>query len=181
MADHEAQIHRQESASGVAPGSMRCAQWDQLASRRSLCQSCIPVRRSKFVTASGRAPDGRRRRLLVEDHVFAFGRRGSCISQGRTVRVNISLIDGWAEAWERAGGQYYPKLQISVPFTPVPGRRLLGSRPQQLLAAAEAVTEQNELSSRHITFINQADRQAEGTERRGWLIRARHPVSLVQS
>src|SRR4051812_45866573 len=32
---------------------------------------------------------------------------------------------GWAEAYERAGGQYYPKLQISVPFTPANGRRLL--------------------------------------------------------
>src|SRR5258708_2980322 len=32
---------------------------------------------------------------------------------------------GWAEAYERAGGQYYPKLQLSVPFTPVPGPRLL--------------------------------------------------------
>ena len=28
---------------------------------------------------------------------------------------------GWADAWERAGGAYYPKLQIAVPFTPVPG------------------------------------------------------------
>ena len=32
---------------------------------------------------------------------------------------------GWADAFERAGGSYYPKLQIAVPFTPVPGRRLL--------------------------------------------------------
>ena len=65
---------------------------------------------------------------------------------------------GWAEAWERAGGQYYPKLQIAVPFTPVPGPRLLGSRPQQLLAAIEAVTVQNDLSSAHITFIDEAGR-----------------------
>ncbi len=34
----------------------------------------------------------------------------------------------WAAAWERAGGDYYPKLQIAVPFTPVPGRRLLTAR-----------------------------------------------------
>ena len=76
---------------------------------------------------------------------------------------------GWAEAWQRAGGHYYPKLQVAVPFTPVPGPRLLGHRPQQLLAAAEAVTVQNGLSSAHITFIDEA-----GTtecERRGWLIR----------
>jgi uncharacterized protein len=76
---------------------------------------------------------------------------------------------GWADAWERAGGQYYPKLQVAVPFTPVPGIRLLGSRPQQLLTAIEAVAIQNEMSSAHITFIDDAG--AAECERRGWLIR----------
>jgi predicted N-acyltransferase len=56
-----------------------------------------------------------------------------------------------------------------VPFTPVPGPRLLGDRPQQLLAAAEAVTVQNEISSAHITFMD-GDAAAEA-ERRGWLMR----------
>jgi len=76
---------------------------------------------------------------------------------------------GWADAWERAGGEYYPKLQVAVPFTPVPGPRLLGSRPQQLLAAIEAVTVQNGMSSAHITFID--DSGVSECERRGWLIR----------
>ena len=76
---------------------------------------------------------------------------------------------GWAEAWQRAGGAYYPKLQVAVPFTPVPGPRLLGSRPQQLLAALESVTVQNDLSSAHVTFLEGAD--ADEAERRGWLIR----------
>jgi uncharacterized protein len=76
---------------------------------------------------------------------------------------------GWADAWERAGGEYYPKLQVAVPFTPVPGPRLLGSRPQQLLAAIEAVTVQNGMSSAHITFIDEPG--AAECERRGWLIR----------
>jgi predicted N-acyltransferase len=76
---------------------------------------------------------------------------------------------GWAEAWERAGGQYYPKLQVAVPFTPVPGPRLLGNRPQQLLAAIEAVVVQNEISSAHISFTDGAG--AAEAERRGWLIR----------
>ena len=75
----------------------------------------------------------------------------------------------WADAFERAGGRYYPKLQIAVPFTPVPGRRLLGAWPQQLLAAAEAVAQQNGLSSAHVTFIDEAG--AGECERRGWLIR----------
>jgi predicted N-acyltransferase len=85
-------------------------------------------------------------------------------SQGEYVFDHV-----WADAWERAGGAYYPKLQIAVPFTPVPGPRLLGSRPQQLLAAAEAVTVQNELSSAHITFVEEPD--AQEAEARGWLIR----------
>jgi predicted N-acyltransferase len=77
---------------------------------------------------------------------------------------------GWAEAWERAGGQYYPKLQVAVPFTPVPGPRLLGTRPQQLLAAIEAVIVQNDISSAHITFSD--DSAISAAEQRGWLVRS---------
>ena len=76
---------------------------------------------------------------------------------------------GWADAWQRAGGNYYPKLQIAVPFTPVPGPRLLGARPQALIAAAEAVTVQNGLSSAHATFI--APDEVAEFEAREWLIR----------
>jgi predicted N-acyltransferase len=76
---------------------------------------------------------------------------------------------GWAEAWQNAGGAYYPKLQVAAPFTPVPGPRLLGRAPQQLLAAAEAVTAQADLSSAHITFLDAAG--AAECERRGWLMR----------
>jgi hypothetical protein len=76
---------------------------------------------------------------------------------------------GWADAWQRAGGEYYPKLQVAVPFTPVPGPRLLGSRPQQLLAAIETVTVQHDMSSAHITFIDEGG--ASECERRGWMIR----------
>ena len=79
---------------------------------------------------------------------------------------------GWAEAWERAGGDYYPKLQIAVPFTPVPGRRLLTDREDLalgLIAAAEAVVDRNDLSSAHATFIDAAEVPL--FERAGWLIR----------
>jgi predicted N-acyltransferase len=80
---------------------------------------------------------------------------------------------GWADAWERAGGKYYPKLQIAVPFSPVPGPRLLlrdASLAPALIAAAEAVVQQNELSSAHATFI--APDQVPLFEAAGWLIRA---------
>ncbi len=80
----------------------------------------------------------------------------------------------WADAWSRAGGNYYPKLQISVPFTPATGPRLLlGYRPDlapALLAAAEQVAQQNRLSSVHATFI--APDQVPLFEAAGWLTRA---------
>jgi predicted N-acyltransferase len=78
----------------------------------------------------------------------------------------------WAAAWERAGGDYYPKLQIAVPFTPVPGRRLLTGREDLasgLIAAAEAVVGRHGLSSAHATFI--AEEEVPLFERAGWLIR----------
>jgi predicted N-acyltransferase len=80
---------------------------------------------------------------------------------------------GWAQAWERAGGDYYPKLQIAVPFTPVPGRRLLARDPAPatgLIAAAEAVVRQHGFSSAHATFI--AEEEVALFEAAGWLIRA---------
>ncbi|MFL6766611.1 MAG: GNAT family N-acetyltransferase [Sphingomicrobium sp.] len=76
---------------------------------------------------------------------------------------------GWAEAWERAGGSYYPKLQLSIPFTPCVGRRLLGDDQGALLAALETVTVQNGLSSAHITFLT--DLEVRAAEARGWLRR----------
>jgi predicted N-acyltransferase len=76
---------------------------------------------------------------------------------------------GWADAWQRAGGDYYPKLQVAVPFTPVPGARLLGAHPQALLSALESVTRDNGLSSAHATFI--AEPQVAEFEARKWLIR----------
>lgn len=78
----------------------------------------------------------------------------------------------WASAWQRAGGEYYPKLQIAVPFSPVPGPRVLTQDPAlapALLAAAEAVVCNNGLSSAHATFIEPA--QVPLFEAAGWLIR----------
>ncbi|HYJ51653.1 MAG TPA: GNAT family N-acetyltransferase [Allosphingosinicella sp.] len=80
---------------------------------------------------------------------------------------------GWADAYERAGGRYYPKLQIAVPLTPVPGRRLLAREARlepALIAAAEQVVESNRLSSAHATFI--AAEEVALFEQAGWLIRA---------
>jgi len=79
----------------------------------------------------------------------------------------------WADAWHRAGGQYYPKLQIAAPFTPATGPRLLladEALALPLLRAAEQVCADNGLSSAHATFI--APEQLPLFERAGWMLRS---------
>ncbi|MDX0762293.1 GNAT family N-acetyltransferase [Sinorhizobium medicae] len=67
---------------------------------------------------------------------------------------------GWADAFERAGGRYYPKLQCSIPFTPATGPRLLAAEgcDQQMVRTALAaglkeITRRHHLSSAHVTFV----------------------------
>ncbi len=69
----------------------------------------------------------------------------------------------WADAYARAGGDYYPKLVCAAPFTPVPGPRLLaasGAARQTLAIALRRVTEQLGASSAHVNFITEADKAA---------------------
>ena len=66
----------------------------------------------------------------------------------------------WAEAFTRAGGQYYPKLQCAVPFTPVTGPRLIAGDPAiraALLDAMRQLCAQNGLSGAHVTFCTAAE------------------------
>ena len=73
---------------------------------------------------------------------------------------------GWAEAFERAGGRYYPKLQAAVPFTPATGRRFLTAPGYEdtgraaLISAASQIAAQNKLSSLHITFCTEDEARA---------------------
>ena len=65
----------------------------------------------------------------------------------------------WADAYQRSGGNYYPKLQVSVPFTPVSGERILvreeyEDRVDEMLSSAKRLVKENNLSSLHITFCN---------------------------
>jgi hypothetical protein len=83
---------------------------------------------------------------------------------------------GWADAYERAGGRYYPKLQSSVPFTPVTGRRLLidpsedaGLITDALIQGLEQVATKIGTSSLHITFPTEGEWRALGEA--GWLQR----------
>ncbi len=110
--------------------------------------------------------------IVIED---AQGRLAAAIpgwlkshSQGEYV-----FDHAWADAWHRAGGTYYPKLQIAVPFTPATGPRLLladQALALPLLRAAEQLCEGNGLSSAHATFID--PEQLPLFEAAGWLRRS---------
>ncbi len=81
---------------------------------------------------------------------------------------------GWAHALERAGGSYYPKLQVAVPFSPVPGPRLLirpgaDIGPAALGRALAQAGSELDVSSVHVTFCSEPEWEALG--RAGWLQR----------
>ena len=69
----------------------------------------------------------------------------------------------WAQAYTQAGGRYYPKFQISVPFTPVSGRRILAKPGMELVAgralieAAKQIAKDNNISSIHLTFCTKKE------------------------
>jgi len=80
----------------------------------------------------------------------------------------------WADAYERAGGRYYPKLQVASPFSPVPGPRLLvhpasGLRADALAQGLAQACGQLDLSSVHVTFCAEYEWSALGEA--GWLQR----------
>jgi len=79
----------------------------------------------------------------------------------------------WADAYQRHGLDYYPKLLVAVPFTPVPGARLLAadeSARQLLLDALLTLARQQSLSSAHILFANEAEQTAASAG--GWMTRS---------
>ena len=158
----------------IAPsvGSLSAAEWDALAGRDN------PFMAHAFLAAmedSGSVGPGTGwtpAPLVLED---AHGRLLAALpaylkshSQGEYV-----FDHAWADAWERAGGNYYPKLQIAAPFTPATGPRLLLSDESYavpLLRAAERLCAMNGFSSAHATFVEPAQRTL--FERAGWLARS---------
>ena len=158
----------------VAPGvgAIPAAEWDALAGGGN------PVVSHAFLTAledSGSVGPGTGwdpAPIVIEDArgtpLAAMPAWLKSHSQGEYV-----FDHAWADAWHRAGGRYYPKLQIAVPFTPATGPRLLladEAYAAPLLRAAETLCAQNGLSSAHATFIEPGQRPL--FERAGWLLRA---------
>jgi len=157
----------------VAPsiGSLAAGEWDALAGAHN------PFASHAFLTAledSGSVGPGTGwtpAPLVLEDGagrvLAAMPAYAKDHSQGEYV-----FDHAWADARERAGGHYYPKLQIAVPFTPATGPRLLLSDPAYappLLRAAETLCQRHSFSSAHATFIEPS--QLPLFEQAGWLAR----------
>ncbi len=135
-----------------------------------------PFLRHAFLTAleaSGSASDGsgwQPFHLVVEDgrHLLA-----AAPLYVKSHSYGEYVFDhGWAEGYRRAGGSYYPKLLAAVPFTPVPGPRLLAANAegrQALVESLKAVLRQLKLSSLHVNFCTADEAQTLGAA--GFLLR----------
>ena len=147
----------------VQPNAQECA-GAPLAAEASSRTEYNPFISHDFLSALERSGSVRSRTGWQPMHLIAQAAGGEILgvapcyakshSQGEYV-----FDHGWAEAYERAGGSYYPKLQVSVPFTPATGRRLLvrsGPLAQTVRGALAGglaeICRRSNASSVHVTF-----------------------------
>jgi predicted N-acyltransferase len=104
--------------------------------------------------------------ILVEDEAGTLLGAAPCYLKSHSMGEYV-FDHAWADAYTRAGGRYYPKLQVAVPFTPATGPRLLvpnGSQADHvrsyLIAGLRALRDQTGASSIHATFLQDADLKA---------------------
>lgn len=137
-----------------------CARWSPQAGQNPFVSHAFlqALETSKSV---GRKSGWLQQHLLIEDDETRQ-LLAACPLYVKSHSYGEYIFDhGWAEAYQRAGGRYYPKLQIAVPFTPVPGPRLL-IRPDDaeseirsaLIETLIATTRNSKLSSLHVTFCS---------------------------
>ena len=155
-------------------GEIAAAEWDFCATDGN------PFVRHAFLAALEESGSATARTGWQPAHLAALD------AQGRVQGVVPAYFKGhsygeyvfdhaWANAYERAGGRYYPKLQVAVPFTPVTGPRLLlrpGAGPAvaaALIQALEELVRRTGLSSAHVTFPLEGECERLGEA--GWLRR----------
>ncbi len=152
----------------AAIGELPAAAWDACAGDDNPFVSHAFLRALEDSGSVGPKTGWRPRHVVVEDGSGALVATAPLYlkshSQGEYV-----FDHGWAEAWERAGGRYYPKLQLAVPFTPVPGPRLLVRPGHEAEATRGAlshglveIARRLGVSSLHATFVQEADLQTLG-------------------
>ena len=101
--------------------------------------------------------------LLISDASGVPKAAAPCYLKGHSLGEYV-FDHAWADAYHRAGGNYYPKLQVAVPFTPVAGPRLLAATPElrtELLATLRDECNSLGASSVHVTFLPESDAHAQ--------------------
>ncbi|HSI59894.1 MAG TPA: GNAT family N-acetyltransferase, partial [Ideonella sp.] len=156
------------------PASLDAAEWNALLARQP---SPTPFLRHEYLLAlhaSGSAvPDtGWMPRFITVHRGSALV--GATVAYLKDHSYGEYVFDwAWADAYQRHGLAYYPKLLAAVPFTPVPGSRLLAddeATRRLLLRALRSLALQDELSSAHLLFMDDADQAAATAE--GWMLRS---------
>src|SRR5690349_18287148 len=138
-------------------GEIDAAQWDACAGADN------PFLSHAFLKALEDSGSCRPRTGWQPQHLALEGRGGSIVGVVPLYLKSHSYGEyvfdhAWANAYERAGGSYYPKLQAAVPFTPVTGPRLLlhpeapAEAARALIAAMEQLALNFQVSSIHVTF-----------------------------
>ena len=152
------------------------AAWDACAQSRPAHpggeDTCNPFVSHAFLSALeesgcvGRETGWAPLHILVEDEAGKLLGAAPCYLKSHSMGEYV-FDHAWADAYSRAGGRYYPKLQVSVPFTPVTGPRLLvsegASAPDvraHLVAGLRALRDQTGASSIHATFLQEPDLNA---------------------
>jgi uncharacterized protein len=152
-----------------AISEIAAADWDRCAGGADAAGGPNPFTRHAFLAALEVSKSATARTGWQPQHLVAESAGGAVIGVAPCYLKSHSrgeyVFDaGWADAYERAGGSYYPKLQVSVPFTPATGRRLLVA-PGPHAGIAETTLAQRlvelcklrEASSVHVTFMTQAE------------------------
>src|SRR5215471_16452785 len=158
-------------------GDVAAASWDACAGG----DGANPFTRHAFLCALETSKSATARTGWQPQHLVAESAQGGVIGVAPCYLKSHSrgeyVFDrGWAEAYEHAGGAYYPKLQVAVPFTPATGRRLMAAPSADAdvtqSALAQGLVElarRRDASSAHITFMTEAEWRALGE--RGFLMR----------
>ena len=144
-----------------SPHDVGAPEWDRLL---ALQGSCSPFMRHAYLaalhdTGCAAAPTGWIPHLLTlrQDNVLV----GACAVYEKSHSYGEYVFDwAWANAYAQHGLEYYPKAVVAVPFTPVPGPRLLATDATHRVALVRALVqwcEQRGLSSLHLLFANQDD------------------------
>jgi uncharacterized protein len=156
------------------PAHIDAAQWDALLAEQA---SSTPFMRIEYLRAlhdSGSAVEATGWSPQFLTIVEGDALIAACPLYLKTHSYGEYVFDwAWADAYQRHGLRYYPKLLNAVPFTPVPGPRLLArdaAARAVLLQAMQQFAREAKLSSAHLLFVDDADQQA--TREAGWMMRS---------